>query len=624
MLAAVFAIVTLHLVPRPASIHFLSCAPTGTPFPLRVSRGVDPGALEILNERWSALGIGAARVASEPQLRLLRDARLPPQAYRLTVKPSGTIVESSDAAGAFYAMTTLSQLPLQNANRWTLPCVQISDRPAMRWRILSDDVSRGPLPTMRYFEERIRTIASFKMNGYSPYMENTFVSPTDPLPAPLDGITPFELETLAAYAARFHVALIPEQQTLAHMHGTLRVEAYASATQLPHGFLLSPDSPLTLPYLSRIIGQELGAVPHAPFFHIGSDEANVAPDVWAAHVEQMARIVAPSGARIMVWDDALQANPSLVNRIPKTAVVVSWHYAALPTYEPFLQTIARGGRSQMVDPGASNWNEIFPDVNKAIAANRTFIDEAKAAHALGLFQSVWHDDGETLYETTWYPVLYSAAAAWEADDVDPQRFRADFPAAFFGVDDRRYGDDVDALASIESALGGTTDRLFWADPFDQFIAARIAKIALRSMRLRAESVETHLYSAQPPLHANAAHVMLLAARRFDALGRRYQIASEVRQYYSDAQTHPDNAIRDLFWCKYWFWEQRDADETLAPLYAKAWRYESRGGHLASNLERYHLDAQLAIRRADAVDRATYESYVPNKTLPPLSDVLDQR
>ena len=75
--------------------------------------------------------------------------------------------------------------------------MRIDDRPALRWRILSDDVSRGPLPTMRYFKERIRTIAAFKMNGYSPYMEHVFASPTDPLPAPPDGITPAQLRELA-------------------------------------------------------------------------------------------------------------------------------------------------------------------------------------------------------------------------------------------------------------------------------------------------------------------------------------------------------------------------------------------------------------------------------------------
>src|ERR1700734_4252513 len=99
---------------------------------------------------------------------------------------------------------TLAQLPLRSEGNWVVPCVRIEDRPALQWRILSDDVSRGPLPAMRYFEERIRTIAAFKMNGYSPYMEHVFVSPTDPLPAPLDGVTAAELQELTQDAAGFH------------------------------------------------------------------------------------------------------------------------------------------------------------------------------------------------------------------------------------------------------------------------------------------------------------------------------------------------------------------------------------------------------------------------------------
>lgn len=131
----------------------------------------------------------------------------------------------------------------------------------------------------------------------------------------------------------------------------------------------------------------------------------------------------------------------------------------------------------------------------------------------------------------------------------------------------------------------------------------------------------HLATHVPPLHANSARAMYLAARRFDALGRRYQIASEVRFYYDHAQKNPNDAVRDLFWCKYWFWEMRDMDEAIAPLYDRAWRYESRPGHLASNLERYHLDAQRAIQWADAIDRVTYQNYVKTKTLPPFDDVI---
>lgn len=94
--------------------------------------------------------------------------------------------------------------------------------------------------------------------------------------------------------------------------------------------------------------------------------------------------------------------------------------------------------------------------------------------------------------------------------------------------------------------------------------------------------------------------------------------------YADANANPHQkgspSVRDLYWTKYWFWELRDGYEELAPLYAAAWRYEDRESHLASNLERYHLNAQRNIGRADAVYAATLD-YTANKPLPPLSAII---
>ncbi len=522
--------------------------------------------------------------------------------------------------------------------------MQIQDRPALQWRVLSDDVSRGPLPTMRYFEERIRTIAALKMNGYSPYMEHVFVSPTDPLPAPLDGITPAQLQDLARYARRFHVALIPEQQSFAHMHNTLRIERYATAAGLPHGFLLSPNVPLSMEYLARIVGQELAATGPVPFFHVGSDETATLglgatqsyvatrgrSQAYADHIVAMHRLIAPSGARIMLWDDGIEADPHIMALIPHDAVIVNWHYGAEPSYEAYISTIRRGGLQQMVAPGASNWNEIYPDVQTALVNERRFIDEGKSAGVLGLFQTVWHDDGETLYDATWYPIAYAAAAAWQSGDASPQTFAADFSGAFFGDPGAAYGQDVAKLGTVLAALEpsnasyGQTDALFWADPFDASAERQLRGVDLPAVRLAAESVEESTISARPPLHANAAFVMFLAARRYDVLARNFQIAQEVRAMYADAIAHErsddQTATRDLYWCRYWMWEMRDAYEGLAPLYERAWRYESRDGHLASNIERYHIVAQRAIARADAFYRATRE-YERSKALPPLDTLL---
>ena len=223
------------LLPRPAAIAPSACgAPLDMRRPLRVSATADPAALEEVNERWGALGIPRLVTGERPDVAFAR-APMPQQAYDLSVRDGHVAIRSGGPAGAFYAMMTLAQLPQRGPHGWQLPCVRISDAPALQWRILSDDVSRGPLPTMRYFKERIRTIAAFKMNGYSPYMEHVFADPRNPLPAPLDGITPAQLRELARYAARYHVTFIPEQQTFAHMHNTLRWDEYAGAAELPHG-----------------------------------------------------------------------------------------------------------------------------------------------------------------------------------------------------------------------------------------------------------------------------------------------------------------------------------------------------------------------------------------------------
>lgn len=616
--AAALALSALHVLPRPQSVAALACAgavrlPSGW--------GIEADTRALLHERWNvSLPSDGVPVA------FARDARLQPQGYRLRADDRGISIASADDAGRFYALLTLAQ----SAHDGVVPCMEIRDAPALRWRLLLDDVSRGPLPTLAYFERRIRIAAAYKLNGYSPYMEHVFASPTDPLPAlgtASDGISPGELRTLARYAARFHVALVPQQQTFAHMHETLRVERYAPLAEFPHGYLLSPAEPESLSYVTRLIRQELAATGPVPFFHIGSDETATLGEgatanyvtahggrtaVYAQHISDLAAVVAP--ARAMVWDDGIESDPTILQRIPRNVVIMNWHYGAEPTFEPYIQTIARGGFDQMVDPGARNWNEIFPDLNAAMNNIRRFIGEGKADRVFGAGITVWHDDGETLYEVTWPPVLYAAAASWERGDVPTDRFYNDVASSFYHR--ASVADDIRDLARIETLLGGTTDKRFWADPFDP-AGQQYPEADLRQIRLDAEAVRVDLLHAQTP----ELRALEFSAARFDALGRRYQIAQELPRYWADVALHPSDAIRDLFWCKYAFWEWRDTDMELAAQFDPVWRFESGEHHREAVRLRYTLDAQTAIRRADAIDRATYQSYVKDKTLPPFTSVV---
>ena len=642
----------LHLLPRPVSVARDRCDVTA--HTLRAARSADAGGVALVSERLAALGLRGAWLSGPVPPGDLAIRVRPavvagsPQGYTLSIDRTGVTIGVASGEGERNAFATLAQLVRPAGGGATrLPCVRIADAPALPWRVLSDDVSRGPLPTLRYFEERIRTIAAFKMNGYSPYMEHVFFDARHPLPAPLDGITASDLRELDAYARRFHVALIPEQQTFAHMHETLKLETYAPLAELPHGYLLSPARDGSAAYADDLIADELLAVPHPPFFHIGSDEpsdlgrgasaalvarAGDGP-VYTKHVVETANfVIAHGGGRPMIWDDALSRHPELFASLPRRLVFVNWHYGTEPTYAPYIDRIAKGGFDQMVAPGAMNWNELYPDTDVALENIRKFVGEGRSASVLGLFQTVWHDDGETLFEATWYPVLYAASSAWEPADVPKDRYAADFPWTFFASDDAGYARDVADLARARTLMHSTgtddsSDYLFWSDAFDPRFARVGQTLDLSALRLAAEDAESHLRLAPPPpMHANAARVIALAARRYDVLGREYQIAREARSYYDDARAHADGThdnlvYRGLYVSKYLFWEERDAMEQLEPLVRDAWEYEDRASHEDSVLERYRRAAQIAIGRADAIDAAARENYLRDKHLPTFDDVL---
>jgi hypothetical protein len=637
----------LGLVPRPTTVSVASACSLEAGEVASAFEKLPPwleGAGELARERWRALGIVPQRLPHIAAISIARDPSIAAQGYRLTIAPRRVRVRSADDDGAFYALVTLAQLARKGPSGWYLPCADIADAPALRWRILSDDVSRGPLPTMRYFHERIRTIAAFKMNGYSPYMEHVFSDPKHPLPAPLDGITPAQLRDLDRYARRFHVAFVPEQQTFAHMHETLKYERYAALAETPHGYLLTPANPGGEAYAQDLIADELAAVPHPPFFHIGSDEpsdlgrgaasALVAADgegpVYTKRVVDTASfVIARSGARPLIWDDALARHPELFSALPKRLVFVNWHYGSEATYQPYIDRIARGGFDQLVAPGALNWNEIYPDLDAALGNIDRFVTEGKTSHVLGLFQTVWHDDGETLFEATWYPVVYAAASAWEAQPVDRARFARDFPFAFFGTTDPGYADDLAALGACKTLTHDNPreygDYLFWTDPLAADLRA-IPPETIANLRLAAERAMAHLRTvAPPPLHKNAAAVMYFAANRYDVLGRDLQIATEAKTYYENARAlraqGQSYAFRDLNIAKYLFWEMRDSLLTVRELHRAAWEYENRSSHEASVLARYDLAAQLAIERADRLSAASIALDKHKTPLPDFDDLV---
>src|ERR1051325_1834923 len=199
-------------------------------------------------------------------------AALTDEGYVLFANSEQVVVAGKTAAGTFYGLQTLKQLVRGEGARAFIPAVKIIDWPTMRWRGVSDDISRGPVPTVNYIKRQIRTEAFLKLNLHSFYMEHTFASESHPLIGPEGGsLTPAEITELVAYARNYHVELVPEQQTFGHLHKARRLEKYAELGETLYGDVLSPQQRASYQLIADWY-KELNELFPGQFFHIGEDE----------------------------------------------------------------------------------------------------------------------------------------------------------------------------------------------------------------------------------------------------------------------------------------------------------------------------------------------------------------
>src|SRR5712692_271304 len=370
-----------------------------------------------------------------PGLTTLND-----EGYFLFADANQVVVAGKTATGTFYGLQTLKQLVRGEGASALIPGVNIADWPTMRWRAVSDDISRGPVPTADYIRRQIRTEAFFKLNMHSFYMEHTFASAAHPLIGPAGGsLTPDEIRELVAYARRYHVELVPEQQTFGHLHKALRLEKYAELAETPYGDVLSPQQQESYKLIEDWY-KELSELFPGQFFHIGEDETFELGEgqsrieaqtkgigaVYFEHLNRVRDLLKPYNRRLMFWGDIALNHPDLIGKISKDMIVMNWQYGARADFWSSIKPFQDAGLQQFVCPGAQTWNQIFPNVDAAAKNIVNFVRDGQKARAIGMMNTTWDDDGESLFEMSWYPIALGAAASWQEGALDVDKFDRNF------------------------------------------------------------------------------------------------------------------------------------------------------------------------------------------------------
>ena len=568
-----------------------------------------------------------------------RPATLNDEGYVLLVSPNEVVVAGSTTAGTFYGLQTLKQLVRGEGAGAFIPSVKIIDWPAMRWRAVSDDISRGPVPTVDYIKRQIRTEAFFKLNLHSFYMEHTFASESNPLIGPAGGsLTPAEIRELVAYAQRYHVELVPEQQTFGHLHKALRLEKYAELAETPYGDVLSPQRPGTYKLIADLY-KELNELFPGQFFHLGEDEtfelgegqskaeaqAKGVGAVYFEHLNRVRDLLKPYNRRLMFWGDIALHHPELIGNVPKDVIAMNWQYAALDDYSKSINPFKNAGLDQFVCPGAHTWNQIFPNLDAASKNIINFVRDGQKAGAIGTMNTTWDDDGESLFEMAWHPIVLGAAASWQEGAADIQEFDRDFDWAFFRNDGDQFVKAERALGSVDALFGGTTtDEMFWRDPFTTQFQNQVRSLAerIRTMRLTVEDARESLLKNENRARRNASAVaaMKFAAQRFDHLGRRMEVMQRFSDQYWDAYLNLGDrakARKLRYYTGAIYNNLREMVEELSILkedYRKQWLAENRPYWLESVLARYDQMVSIWLTKSRAMNEAL-QKYEATSTLP---------
>jgi hypothetical protein len=533
-------------------------------------------------------------------------AEMKPEGYAMHPDGKGLALTAASDAGIFYALQTVKQLVTGSGANAVLHTATIRDWPAMKYRGLDDDLSRGPVTTLEFEKKLIRTIAAYKINLYSPYFEHTATYAANPLIAPPGGgVSAADAAALVAYARLYHVTVVPEQEAFGHLHNALLWEQYQPLAETPHGAVLAPGQPGSIALIKQEFS-ELAAEYPGPFLHIGADETvdlgvgqtkadvdarGLAP-VYLDFMQRVVTALAPLQRRLLFWGDIAQDSPALLKTLPQSfkdsTIAIAWGYNPEPRgFASLLTPFTNAGFETWVSPSVHNFRVVYPDNNMALPNIQQFTRDGQRLGSTGQLNTIWNDDGEGLINQDWYGILFGAAAAWQPGESSIEAFEQSYAQVFHGDASGALNQAQLELMAAHNVLkdqaqvGDATNNIFWLDPWSkdgQKIAAQVRPYT-HDLRLHAEAALTLIAQARAVAGPNPASTQIvqsgigststlydaakygaassnlrepdaidameLGARRMDFIGLKFQLADEMAAAYARAVADSTSTDRKL-------------------------------------------------------------------------------
>lgn len=266
--------------------------------------------------------------AAPYRIELIRvtDITLGDEGYTLQIE-NDIVISAQTDAGLFYGIQSLRQLfPPVTASSYSLPKLAITDVPKYTWRGSMLDVARHFFP-LDYLKKHIERMAFFKLNklhlhlsddqGWrveiKAYPKLTEIGGSGGIGTSAGGFyTQEELKELVAYAAEYHIDIIPELDMPGHTQAAIASYnelACDNVTNLGlyHGTevgfsALCMDKPdVIYPFVEAVMSEVADIFP-SEYLHIGGDE--IKNPKYAEFIEKAGEIINNLDRKMIGWEEA--------------------------------------------------------------------------------------------------------------------------------------------------------------------------------------------------------------------------------------------------------------------------------------------------------------------------------
>jgi hypothetical protein len=377
----------------------------------------------------------------------------------MRVTAAGVTLPGGGDAGLLYAAVTLDQLLREHGG--SLPVGEVQDWPELPVRDYLYDVSRDRVPSMDTLRQIVDDCVDLKINQLQLYTEHTFAyGGHEEVWGDASPITPAEILHLDTYCAERNVELVPNQNTLGHLHKWLEHGSYTHLAEnhpyrriqlsedvMDGGAPFWGDVPYSIcPTDEAAVGFVLGLLDElVPNF--ASSTVNVCLDepfdltlgrtaaafsgarpaeVYLQHVRRIHDHLVGRGRAMQMWGDYAAVDREVLDGLPRDVVVIDWGYWASHPFEDRAAQLAAAGLPFLLATGTNSWCTLGGKLAEMQAHMRRATAAALAHGARGIVVTDWGWFQHGTYQT--FPISYpglvfGAGQMWSPQESDPLPLR---------------------------------------------------------------------------------------------------------------------------------------------------------------------------------------------------------